>query len=163
MYVSATAWLGATSLAATLLIALGSSSAGGDSAAQGHAPLDFTHVLDDSPLDVLTPRPDEVFTEAVAEFHVTGSNPYSGEAEAIAEGRQHYNRWCQACHMPDGSGRMGPSLIDDTFRHERAATDKGFFEIVYGGAAGAMQTFGDRLTQDDILRMMAYVESLGAD
>jgi cytochrome c-L len=35
------------------------------------------------------------------------------------------------------------------------------FEIIYGGASGAMQSFARRgLTQDQILRIMAYVRSL---
>ena len=28
------------------------------------------------------------------------------------------------------------------------------------GATGAMQAFGDRVTQDEILRIMAYIDSL---
>ena len=40
------------------------------------------------------------------------------------------------------------------------ATDVGTFEIVYGGGAGAMQAFGDRLTQEEILKIMAYIDSL---
>jgi cytochrome c-L len=36
------------------------------------------------------------------------------------------------------------------------------FEIIYGGAAGAMQPFGKRMDQDDILRIMAFVETLRA-
>jgi hypothetical protein len=31
---------------------------------------------------------------------------------------------------------------------------------VFGGALGAMQSFRDRLTQDEILRVNAYVRSL---
>jgi cytochrome c-L len=153
----------ATCLAAALLITLGAASAEEDSEAQASVdgePLEFTHVLDDSPLDVLTPRPNEAFTDAVTEFHVTGINPYSGDAEAIAEGRQHYNRWCQACHLADGSGRIGPPLNRERVRYPRAATDKGLFEITYGGAAGAMQPFGVRLDQDEILRLMAFLKTL---
>ena len=62
--------------------------------------------------------------------------------------------------MPDGSGRIGPSFIGETHHYPRFTTDKGMFEIVYGGATGAMQGFGNRLTQDQILRVMAYVRSL---
>jgi cytochrome c-L len=64
--------------------------------------------------------------------------------------------------MPDGSGRMGPSLIDDTLKYERVATAHGEFEVIYGGAAGAMQAMGQRFTQDEILKIMAFVETLGA-
>ena len=38
-------------------------------------------------------------------------------------------------------------------------TDVGLFDVVFGGAAGAMQPFSKRLTQDEILKIMAYVRS----
>lgn len=123
-------------------------------------PLSFTHVMGDDELEVLTPRAGETFTEAVRRFHVTGENPYADDEAAAAEGQALYNRWCQACHLRDGAGRIGPPLNDATFRHARAATDKGEFEILYGGAAGAMQAFGRRLDQDDILKIMAFTRSL---
>ncbi len=94
------------------------------------------------------------------EFHVTGENPYRGDEAAIADGQRLYDRWCQACHLRDGAGRIGPPLNDDEYRYERVATDKGEFEVIYGGAAGAMQAFGVRMPQDDILKIMAYVETL---
>ena len=156
----ATARLGATCLATALLFALGSAWAQSENGVAGGKPLEFTHVLDDSPLDVYTPRAGEEFTAAVKLFHVTGENSYSGDADAIGKGKQLFNRWCQGCHMPDGSGRIGPPLNDADVRNERAATDKGKFEIIYGGAAGAMQPFGKRLNQDDILRVMAFLETL---
>lgn len=138
---------------------LAASDTSADDAADGE-PLTFTHVLDDAPLDVRTPRPDESFTPAVEEFHVTGANPYRDDEAAIDDGQAVYARWCQACHLPDGSGRIGPALNDDQVRRERAATDKGEFEIIYGGSAGAMQAFGDRIDQDDILRLMAFTATL---
>ena len=42
----------------------------------------------------------------------------------------------------------------------RVKTDAGFFEVVYAGATGAMQSFGNRVAQDDILKINAYVNSL---
>jgi cytochrome c-L len=41
-------------------------------------------------------------------------------------------------------------------------TDQGKFEIIYAGGAGAMQAFGRRITQDDILHVMAYLDELKA-
>ena len=121
--------------------------------------VEFRHVFDNSPLDV-APKPNEQFTQAVREFHRTGQNPYSGKPEAIAEGKQFYGQFCQACHMPDGSGGMGASLISDRHIYPRIATDIGWFEVVFGGASGAMQPFGLRMSQDQILRVMAYVRTL---
>ena len=159
MKVFATATLGATCLATTLLVPLGSvwAQSEGETGAER---LVFTHVLDDETLDVYTPREGEEFTEAVEQFHTTGENPYSGDEEAIAEGQDIFSGTCRACHGREGSGGMGPPLNDNEYRRDRAATDKGKFEIIYGGSAGAMQGFARRLDQDDILRVMAYIETL---
>lgn len=122
----------------------------------------FRHIAFGTPLDV-TPRPDEVVTPAVTRFHETGQNPYVGDPAALADGKRLYETWCQSCHMPDGSGRIGPSLIGPQHIHERAATDVGLFEAVFGGALGAMQSFRDRMTQDEMLRVSGYVRSLRRD
>jgi cytochrome c-L len=119
----------------------------------------FTSAFDDSPLEV-KPLPNEKITEAVESFYATGENPYRTDAAALADGKKLYLENCQACHLPDGSGRIGPSLIGDDHHYERFTTDKGIFEIVYGGASGAMQPFGKRLTQDEVLRVTAYVRTL---
>jgi cytochrome c-L len=84
----------------------------------------------------------------------------AGDRQAIAEGERIYDRWCQACHLPDGTGRIGPSLADDTWSHPRTGTDVGQFEIIYAGGAGAMQAFGNRLDQDEILKVIAFLETL---
>lgn len=122
----------------------------------------FRHIAFNTPLDV-SPKPGETFTPAVVSFHETGQNAYVGDAAALADGKRLYETWCQSCHMPDGSGRIGPSLIGSQHLHARSATDVGLFEAVLGGSLGAMQSFGDRLTQDEILRVVAYVRSLRGD
>lgn len=119
----------------------------------------FLHPLDGKPLDV-TLRAGEAATPALKEFRETGANPYEGDKEAIAGGRALYNKWCQSCHMPDGSGRMGPSLIDEGHNYPRTGTPVGMFEIIYGGGTGAMQAFKGRLVQDEILKVIAYIQSL---
>jgi cytochrome c-L len=123
------------------------------------AAIEFRRALDDSPLAVPLPEGDQL-TAAVARFHATGENPYEGDAEAIAAGKRLYARWCQACHLPDATGRIGPNLVDDLYKYPRTATDAGMFEVVYGGAAGAMQSFATRLSQDQILQVIAFVHSL---
>jgi cytochrome c-L len=119
----------------------------------------FTSPLDDGPLEIRL-LPGEQITQAVQKFYDTGENPYKGDSKALAEGKELYLTYCQACHLPDGSGRIGPSLIGDTHHYPRFTTDKGLFEIIYGGATGAMQPFGKRLTQDQILLVMTYVRAL---
>lgn len=123
-------------------------------------PVVFRHALDNSPLEV-KPRPNEVETEAVKSFKETGKNPYLGNEQALAEGKKIYQADCQVCHQANGSGGMGPSLIGDAWLYERVGTDVGMFEIVYGGGSGAMQSFARRgMTQDQMLKVIAYVRSL---
>ncbi len=121
----------------------------------------FRSALTDKPLD-MTYRPDQEITEAVTAFHKTGQNPYVGDEAATADGKKTYAKLCAPCHLPSGAGRIGPSLLDDEWRHPRLDTEVGRFEIIYGGGAGAMQAFGKRIPQDEILRVMAYVDALRA-
>ena len=130
-----------------------------DNAAPAGGDQVFHHVLDGGVLD-MSYKPDQQITDAVKSFHKTAVNPYDGNAEAIAGGKTIYDSICAACHLKDGTGRIGPNLIDNEYRYPQVATDKGLFEVIYGGAAGAMQAFGKRYSQDDILRVMAYVKTL---
>jgi cytochrome c(L) len=132
------------------------SEAGPGAATEG---VTFLHPMDNSPLQ-LDLLPSQQITAAVQQFRASKANPYRGDAAAMAAGKALYEQWCQACHLADGAGRIGPSLVDNEYRYPRANTDIGEFEIIYAGATGAMQAFGDRVTQDEILRIMAYVETL---
>jgi cytochrome c-L len=142
----------ATSGLAGLMIAVAVAFAQGQNIA-------FRHVFDKSPLDV-SPKPGEVVTAEVREFAKTGQNPYNGKTDAVAGGKILYTEYCQSCHMPDGSGRMGPSLIEEHHVYEQIKNDVGLFEVIFGGAAGAMQPFSKRMSQDEILKVMAYLRTL---
>jgi cytochrome c-L len=119
----------------------------------------FRHALNNSPL-TLNQYPNETVTAKVLEFRKTGKNPYKGDDTASAAGRVLYDQWCASCHLAAGTGRIGPNLTDAQVVHSRVASDIGTFEIIYGGGSGAMQAFGNRLTQDEILRLMAFVDTL---
>jgi cytochrome c-L len=122
-------------------------------------PIQFHNAFDGSLLDV-SAKPGEEFTEAVKTMHATDRNTYIGNPAAIAAGKKLYDNWCQSCHLPDGTGRIGPSLVGDDYTYERVSTDAGMFEVIYGGAGGAMQAFSKRISQDEILKIIAYVRSL---
>ena len=125
-------------------------------AAGGSGPVTLVHPLDNTPLELN----DLGATAQVREFLASGDNPYRGDAAAIEQGKEVYGQWCASCHLADGTGRMGSNLVDPQVRYPRVSTTAGFFEVVYAGATGAMQAFGDRVGQDDILKIEAYVESL---
>lgn len=125
-------------------------------------PADFLPLLsavDDEPLPVEALAAASR-SPALETFLRTGQNAYRDDAGALREGKARYEQWCQLCHLADASGRMGPSLVDDVYQYKRTDTDHGMFEVIYGGAAGAMQSFSERLTPDEILKVIAYVRSL---
>ena len=124
------------------------------------ADVEFRHALDDSPLD-LDPIKGEEITDAVKAFRKDGVNPYNDNAETLTAGKTLYEDNCQACHLEDGRGGMGPSLVDDIYVNERANTDVGKFEIIHSGASGAMRSFSERgVTQDQIHKIITYINSL---
>jgi hypothetical protein len=51
-------------------------------------------------------------------------------------------------------------LIDAQVVHPRVPTDIGTFEVIYAGGTGAMQPFGNRLTQEELLKIMAFLDTL---
>ncbi|MEO8248674.1 MAG: c-type cytochrome [Burkholderiales bacterium] len=103
----------------------------------------------------------ETETAALKKFKETGDNDYRKDSAAIAKGKELYDQWCQLCHNADGSGKMGPSLISNDPVYKQRKTDPGMFSIIYAGASGAMQAFSKReLTQDDMLKIIAYVRTL---
>lgn len=118
-------------------------------------PLEFRTIVGDKPIEIATDK----VTEAFEQFRETGTNPFTGDEEAIAEGQKIYARLCQACHLPQGEGRIGPSLRDENWRNPRLQTEAGRFEIIHSGGAGAMQAFHRRMDFDEILKVMAYIDT----
>ena len=135
------------------------SETGGEPERDAEGDIVFLHALDNQPIE-FSYRPEQQITPAVEKFHKTAENAYSGDPAAIEAGEKLYARLCQACHLADGSGRIGPSLTDDQGKRARTGSERGRFEIIYAGGAGAMQAFGQRLDQDQILQLMAYLEVL---
>lgn len=123
------------------------------------AEVTFKDPLNNQPLAIPSPEGTQR-TQAVARFHESGENPHVGNPDAIAGGKRLYAKWCASCHLPNATGRIGPSLVDDEFRYARTDAPVGIFEIIYAGGTGAMQGFGKRMSQDEILQVMAYIESL---
>ena len=93
------------------------------------------------------------------------ANPLSGDAEAIAEGKKLFVRWCSQCH-----GRKA----DGNARFENQAADlrkfwRGYpaFVVVVltgqEGSIGFMPPLGGYIDEDEIARMGAYLETLAIE
>lgn len=85
-------------------------------------------------------------------------NPFSGQPEAIEEGRQVFATICAACHKPDGTGLVGPSLVDPYWKYGHS--DAARFESVAEGRPLGMPPWKAQLGTDKIWKALAYVDSL---
>jgi mono/diheme cytochrome c family protein len=96
-------------------------------------------------LPVISTRAGDAAAEAL-------TNPFLGDADAIADGRRIYRSRCVICHAQ--AGARGPDLFN------RRLTDGQFLEIVINGRKGTqMPAFGLRLSPDDVWHVHAYVKS----
>src|SRR4051812_36008937 len=89
------------------------------------------------------------------------SNPFAGNPQTIAEGRDIYNRSCTSCHGQDGAGgEMGPALGAPARRYAQS-TDAQIFEAIRNGIPSTqMPRFGGRLADNDIWKVAAYIRGL---
>jgi mono/diheme cytochrome c family protein len=89
-------------------------------------------------------------------------NPFTGNEEAIKEGRAIYlQRGCSGCHGVGGGGGMALPLIDDAWKF--GSSDEVLFKLIKGEieASTMPKVFGD-LEPDQIWKMIAYIRSLYA-
>ena len=87
------------------------------------------------------------------------ANPFAGNEQAIAEGRDIYNRACTACHGAEGTaGDRAPALAAPGRRYLRQV-DRDLFEAVQKGIPGTtMPPMG--LSETDSWKVVAYVRGL---
>ena len=86
-------------------------------------------------------------------------NPYEGNAQRIAEGSKLFVSYnCMDCHGADGSGAMGPSLQDSRWHFGGSSSE--IFQSIYEGRADGMPAWGGRISDDQIWRLVAYVQTL---
>ncbi len=99
-------------------------------------------------------------------------NPLAGDPNALVAGKDIYEENCLDCHGEDGSGDIGPSLIDTVMvkaegdlsdAHYYVIIEKGLDEgmIIEGRAAeGGMPAFGEDLNKDEIWSVIVYIRSM---
>lgn len=95
---------------------------------------------------------------AAVQAELPSSNPFRGDLAAVAEGKDTWNTVCAACHKPDGSGLVGPSLVDPYWRYGN--DDPSLFETVAKGRPAGMPPWEAQLGTDKIWKALAYMETL---
>jgi cytochrome c oxidase cbb3-type subunit 3 len=87
-------------------------------------------------------------------------NPYEGSKEAALAGQKIYLAMnCTTCHAYDGSGNQGPDLTDTRWRYGGLPIQ--IYNSIHDGRPKGMPAWGDKLTSDQIWKLVTYVESFG--
>lgn len=97
-------------------------------------------------------------------------NPLSGNADEIARGKEEFDSTCFPCHGREGKGdgpaaaAMGIKPVDhtDPVRAAEVTDGERFLILKHGIPDTAMQPFGAALSDDQVWRILAYVETLRA-
>ena len=85
-------------------------------------------------------------------------NPLGASPAVVADGERLFGRTCQTRHGPGAQGDRGPSLTTPTLVH--GASDEDLYRTIRDGIRGSQMTrFGD-LGDDQIWRLVAYIQSL---
>jgi len=87
------------------------------------------------------------------------NNPYADDPKRTAEGGKLFIAYnCLDCHGAEGSGAMGPSLQDGRWHFGGTAGE--IFQSIYEGRPDGMPSWGGRISDADVWRLVAYVQSL---
>lgn len=99
------------------------------------------------------------------------TNPYAGDAAAIAEGKELYNVNCATCHGETGAGdgpagaSLDPKPANLITAAKEASEDYEFWIVSEGGAAAgrsaSMAAYKGVLTEDEIWKILAYIDTFG--
>ncbi|MDF1583391.1 MAG: cytochrome c(L), periplasmic [Methyloprofundus sp.] len=124
-----------------------------------HADITLRHALLGTELDMSFAKKGGD-TPAFKEFMKEGKNPYNTDKAAIEQGESLYMTGCSGCHGHEAEGKLGPGLADDYWTYPSIATDKGFFEVLFGGANGMMGPQYVNFNTDEMLKIMAWIRSI---
>jgi cytochrome c oxidase cbb3-type subunit 3 len=86
---------------------------------------------------------------------------YEGNAYHLSQGQRLF-RWynCNGCHS-NGGGGMGPPLMDEDWRY--GGTIDQIYSTIVQGRPNGMPTFRDKIPEQQIWEIAAYVRSLSGN
>ncbi len=83
---------------------------------------------------------------------------YSGDKEAIREGKEIFANTCAPCHNADATGGIGPNLTAPTLKY--GSTRHDLYETVTKGRPNGMPSFLPQIGAEKISKVVAFLETL---
>jgi len=98
------------------------------------------------------------FTAAIALTAAQRSNPYAGQADAVAAGRKLFRNECAQCHGAEAvGGRKAPSLRSQRVRE---APDEALFKFLTNGKLKHGMPSWSRMPEERRWQIVTYLKSL---
>jgi cytochrome c oxidase cbb3-type subunit 3 len=113
---------------------------------------------DDAPRQAITPRESELQPGPTLILARSEEGVYDDNAWGTTEGKRLFS-WmnCSGCHS-NGGGGMGPALMDDLWIY--GSEPEQIYHTIIEGRPNGMPSFRDRLTEQQVWELVAYVRSL---
>ena len=87
------------------------------------------------------------------------TNPFANDPVALQEGRKLFNWYnCSGCHGGHAGGGMGPSLRDKVWLF--GDRDDQIFDSIAEGRGEGMPSWGTKIPEDQIWKLVAYIKSM---
>lgn len=95
-----------------------------------------------------------------ASAQTPSTNPHAGNAASIQAGMGLFRTRCADCHGMDAKGVRGPDI---TQVWASGRSDQGLFSTLRNGVAGTeMPSVGERTSNDEIWKILAYLRTLAS-
>ena len=83
---------------------------------------------------------------------------YTGDKEAIREGKEIFANTCAPCHNADAKGGIGPDLTTVNLKYGSARKD--LYESIAKGRPNGMPSFLPQIGSEKSSKMVAFLETL---
>lgn len=82
----------------------------------------------------------------------------SADEDTLRQGRRIYLQHCLQCHLPDGRGGVGASLVDDDWVHGNDLDT--ILRVISAGTSNGMPGWSGLLNEEELGAVTSYVYSI---